>query len=147
MKYEKSAGAVIYYEDSGKIYFLLLKYPSYWGYAKGWIEAGESEEQAAVREIEEEAGLKVSLIPGFKHGQRWFFRHEGELIYKEAVFFLAQVTREEAGKVKISSEHDDFKWLCYEDAVKIMKVKDNKEMLASALRFIQETRKQKKLSF
>lgn len=146
MENEKSAGAVVYYTDSGKIYFLLLKYPSYWGFAKGWVEEGESEEQAAIREVREETNLGVSLIPGFRHEQKWFFKHDGDLIHKEAVFFLAEIKKEEAMNVKISDEHEDFAWLGYEDAIKIMKVKDNKKMLESALNFILEYRKQKRLA-
>ena len=145
MKQEKSAGAVIFYEDGNKIYFLLLKYPTYWGFAKGWLEENETEEEAAIREIEEEAGIKVKLIPGFRHEQKWFFRMNGELIHKEAAFFLAEVSNEQAGNVKISKEHDDFKWLEYDEAIKIMKVKANKEMLTSALKFIQEYKKQRSL--
>lgn len=145
MKNEKSAGAVIYYEDSGKIYFLLLKYPTYWGICKGWIEENETEEQAALREIGEETGLKVSLIPGFRHEQKWFFRFEGQLIHKEAVYFLARVSLDESTKVKISNEHEDFSWKTYEESLKIMKVKQNKEMLAHALDFISENGKQKRL--
>lgn len=145
MRQEKSSGAVIYYSDGGKIYFLLLKYPTYWGFAKGWIEENESEEQAAIREIKEETSLQVSLIPGFRYEQKWFFRMNGETIKKEASFFLAKVTWEEAGKTKISKEHDDFSWLEYDSAIKKMRVKDNKLMLASALKFIQEYEMQKKL--
>ncbi|MBU3913126.1 MAG: NUDIX domain-containing protein [Nanoarchaeota archaeon] len=145
MKQEKSAGAVIYYADSGKVHFLLLKYPTYWGFAKGWVEESESEEQAAIREIREETGLNAELISGFRHEQRWFFRHEGNLINKHAIFFLVRVSKEDAEKVKISNEHEDFAWLCYEEAIKKMRVKQNKEMLASALEFIREIEKQKKL--
>lgn len=144
MRQEKSAGAVIYYSDS-EPYFLVLKYPRYWGFAKGWIEDGESEEQAAKREIEEEAGLKVSFIPGFKYEQRWMFRADDGVVNKRAVFFLAEISREEAGRVKISSEHEDFKFLSFDGACKIMKVKDNKKMLGKAREFILELDKQKKL--
>lgn len=147
MKREKSAGAVIYCNDDGKISFLLLKYPSYWGFAKGWIEEGESEEEAAKREIFEEAGLKASFIDGFRYEQKWFFKMNGELIYKEAVFFLAKVSSSEAGNVKISNEHEDFAWLSYELALKKMRVKQNKMMLKSALEFIEKYERQKKLSF
>jgi len=144
MKNEKSAGAVIYYSDS-EPKFLLLKYPTYWGFAKGWIEQGESEEQAAIREIKEETTLEVSFIHGFKHEQKWFFRMKGELINKEAVFFLARVSQEEAGKVKISDEHDDFKWAILEEAFKLMRIKSNREMLEKAHNFILKHEKQKRL--
>jgi len=146
MEQSKSAGAVIYYNDSGKIYFLLLKYPTYWGFAKGWIEENESEEQTAVREIEEETGLKdVKIIPGFRHEQRWMFRFEGRMINRYAAYFLVKVSKDDAGKTKISDEHEDFAWLVYEDAIKKMRVKQNKEMLANALEFVKNIEKQKKL--
>jgi len=73
------------------------------------------------------------------------FRFEGNLINKHAVFFLVRVSKDDVAKVKISDEHEDFAWLSYEDAVKKMRVKQNKEMLASALEFIKNIEKQKKL--
>lgn len=145
MKQEKSAGAVIYYLENNIPVFLLLKYQTYWGFAKGWIEEGEGEKDAALREIREETGLKVFFVPGFSYEQKWMFRHNGELIIKKAVFFLAEVSKSEAGKVKISEEHEEFKFLSYEDACRIMKVKDNKIMLEKAKDFILEFSKQKKL--
>lgn len=147
MKTEKSAGAVIYYfdEKEKEPKFLLLKYPAYWGFAKGWLEQGESEEQAAIREIEEETGLKVKIISEFKFEQKWFFKLKGELISKKAVFFLAKISEEQAGKVKISEEHEDFKFLNYEDALKISKIKANREMLEKAYEFIKEHERQKRL--
>jgi len=146
MEQSKSAGAVIYYLDSEKVYFLLLKYPTYWGFAKGWVEENESEEETAVREIEEETGLKnAQIIPGFRHEQRWMFKLEGNMINRHAIFFLVRVSKDDAEKVRISDEHDDFAWLSYEDAIKKMRVKQNKEMLASALEFIKNIEKQKRL--
>lgn len=145
MNKEKSAGAVIYCIEGNEIKFLLLKYPTYWGFAKGWIEEGESEEGAAIREIEEETGLRVELIPGFSYKQKWFFRFDGKLIQKEATFFLAWVDRERAKQVRISDEHEDFRWVTLEDSLKIMKVKQNKEMIKSACEFIMKYEKQKKL--
>lgn len=148
MKQETSAGAVIYYiEENKRPKFLLLKYPTYWGFAKGWIEQDEKEEEAAIREVKEETGLKkIKIIPGFKHKQKWFFRFNGEPIKKEAVFFLIEVSKEQVGSVKISEEHEDFKWLSYEEAVKIMKIRDNKEMLEKAYDFVKEHKKQKTLA-
>jgi len=148
MKQEKSAGAVIYYYDSEKNepIFLLLRYPTYWGFAKGWIENEESEEQAAKREIGEETGLmNVELINGFRYEQKWFYKFEGEMRRKEAVFFLVEVDSEKAKTVKISDEHEDFAWLNCENALKSMRVKSNKEMIKAAYERIKENKKQKNL--
>jgi len=122
-----------------------LTYPTYWGFAKGWIEEGESEEQTAKREISEEAGLNVTFLPGFRQEQKWLFKFNNEWINKYAVFFLAKISKEEAGKVKISDEHEDFAWLEYSEAVKTCRVKANKMMLASALEFIKKYEGQKRL--
>ena len=145
MKKEKSAGAVVYYLEGSEPMFLLLKYKTYWGFAKGWIEPGETEEQAAKREIKEEANLNVSFIPGFKRLQKWFFRHEGEFIAKEAVFFLAKISKQEAESVKISDEHEDFEFVSYKESLNFIKIKSNRNMLKSADDFIHEIQKQKTL--
>ncbi|MFH1501342.1 MAG: NUDIX domain-containing protein [archaeon] len=147
--HEKSAGAVIYYSDHGVIKFLMLKYPTYWGFAKGWIEQGETVKNTAIREIGEETGLKnVELIKGFKHNQEWFFRDykdQSKLIKKQAVFFLVKVTEKQAKEVKVSEEHEDFLWLNYEEALKKIKVKHNKEMIKKAYEHIKKHEAQQKL--
>lgn len=146
IRFEKSAGAVVYYIKNRKEpEFLLLKYPNYWGFPKGLIEENENENETAVREIDEETGLKVRLIPGFQENQEWFYRLNNKTIKKKAVFFLAKVTEEESKKVKISSEHEAFSWLSYAEALKKIKIKANKELLKKAYDFIEEINKQKKL--
>lgn len=143
---EKSAGAVIYYADKNEPKFLLLKYKTYWGFAKGIIEAEEGIEETIKREVKEETGLdNFKIIPGFRYIQKWFFRAEGKLVSKEAVFLLVKVTEEQASKVKISSEHEDFKWLTYNEALSYIKIKNNKEMLHDSYDFIKKYEEQKRL--
>jgi len=145
VKFEFSAGLIVYYKDDKEIKFLLLKYPTYWGFVKGLIEKDEEAKETALRELEEEAGIKAEILPGFKEKQEWFFRFRGQLIKKQAVFFLAKTTKREAGKVKISWEHEDFAWLSYDRALEKMKIKANKEMLRKAYEFIKKYEKQKRL--
>ncbi len=143
VKYEKSAGAVIFYKKE-RIKFLLVK-STYWGFVKGNIEENEKPKQTMKREIQEEAGLKnIRIITGFKHIQKWFYKFEGELIRKESIYLLVEVSEKEAKNTKISFEHTDFKWATYEDALELMKIKQNKEMLQEAYDFIKKD-KQKRL--
>ncbi len=82
MPVERSAGAVIFRKEEGKIFYLLLHYPSatrrpkeYWDFPKGHIEKRENLEETAKREVEEETGLKdLKLIEGFKEWIKYFFR-------------------------------------------------------------------------
>lgn len=138
---EKSAGGVIFRREKNKIYYLLLHYPSkYWDFAKGHIEKGENEKEAAKREIEEETGIKdIKFIPGFREKISYFFLKNYEniknppLIFKEVVFYLAETNKKE---VKISSEHIGYKWLPYEKAIKKVTFKNAKEILKKANTFL-----------
>ncbi|HOK35229.1 MAG TPA: bis(5'-nucleosyl)-tetraphosphatase [Candidatus Pacearchaeota archaeon] len=149
---EKSAGAIIFRKEpfdttqgkKVKIYYLLLHYPSgHWDFAKGHIEKGESEKEAAKREIEEETGIKdVNFISGFREKITYFFRKSYEnqknppLIFKEVVFYLGE-TREK--EVKISEEHIGYQWLPYEKAIKKVTFKNAKEILKKANEFLKNS--------
>lgn len=144
---EESAGIILFYIKEKEPIFLLLKYPNYWGFSKGIIEKNETPLEAAKRELEEETNIKnFNLIPSFKYEQEWFYRRDKNIIHKKAIFFLAETTEEEAQKIKISSEHEDFSWISYNDATKKIKLKNNQEMLKKAYEFIREYKKQKKLT-
>ncbi|MBI2448720.1 NUDIX domain-containing protein [Candidatus Pacearchaeota archaeon] len=145
MKKEKSAGAIIYYTENGIIYFLLVK-STYWGFVKGWIEENESITETIKREAKEEANLDgLEFIKGFEYKQHWTYRMNNQLISKDAVFYLAKISKEEAKNVKISFEHVEFKWASFDEAMKLLRIKDNQKMLAKAYEFVKEHEKQKRL--
>jgi len=150
MEKQKSAGAIIYYiDEKNKPIFLLLQNTlkkTYWEFPKGKIEDGEEVDHTVTREVEEETGLgDIKIIPGFKHVLRWFYQFEGKTIFKETIYFLARVKKEDKHKVKINHEHERFEWVSYERAMKEFEKKSNKEMLQEANKFILEIEKQRRL--
>ena len=64
---EISAGAVICTVEQTMLYYMIIKdsHGNY-GFPKGHLEEGESLKQAALREIKEETGLDVKLLPRFE---------------------------------------------------------------------------------
>jgi len=143
---EKSAGVILFYMAGDEPFFLLLEYETYWGFVRGQIEKGEKEEGAARREASEEANISnMGFLKGFKDEQNWFYKRDGELIKKSAVYFLAEIDEEQAKKVKISEEHKSFKFLTLKEALQSMRIKNEKAMLERAADFIKKYKKQKQL--
>jgi bis(5'-nucleosidyl)-tetraphosphatase len=110
---ERSAGIVLFREDSGKKLFLLLHYPSgHWDFVKGRIEKGEQEKEAAIREAREETGITdVEFIEGFEEKIHYAYQYDKKLVKKEVVFFLGKT---KTSAVIISDEHLDHVWLEYD---------------------------------
>jgi len=138
---EKSAGAVIYREENGKIQYLVLLYGAgHWDYVKGNVEPDEEEEETVVREAEEEAGLiDLKLIKGFKERISYFYKSNEKTVEKKVVFYLAETQTKD---VKLSYEHKDYKWLELEKAVKQVTYKNSKAVLKKADKFIKNRAKQ-----
>ncbi len=138
-RYELSCGAVIFNISENKPQYLLVKYPNYWGFPKGKVEPGEDEELTAFREILEEVGLTdLRFIPGFRKVGKKYFRNpldRDDLIRKEFVFLIAQTWQ---WNIKISSEHEDFKWCSFEKALSLIKPRGVKKLLADANLFIEK---------
>ena len=128
---EKSAGCILFQIDQGIIKFLLLRYGfGHWGFPKGNIEVGEKEQEAGIREVQEETGIsKIVLMDNFKEKVHYLYKRQGKTIHKEVVYFLAESIEKE---VTISFEHSEYKWVCFEDSLKQVSFENAKTILKKA---------------
>jgi len=134
MKYEKSAGAVLFIKEKESTYLLLQYEAKHWDFPKGNIEKGETDLQTVKREIEEETSIKdIEIIQDFKEIMQYHFKFEGELINKTVVYYLAKTKSKE---VKISFEHIGFEWLPYDKALEKLSFKNAKDILEKAHKFL-----------
>jgi bis(5'-nucleosidyl)-tetraphosphatase len=131
MPSEKSCGALIFRDDGGKRLYLILHYTGgNHDFPKGHVEQGESEEQTARREIEEETGItSLEFIPLFRERVSYSFYRSGELVPKHVVFFLAKTGEKE---VRLSCEHMGFEWLESEEAKKRVTYGNARKLLEKA---------------
>jgi 8-oxo-dGTP pyrophosphatase MutT (NUDIX family) len=136
MKYERSAGAVIFRRDKG-VKYLLLHYPAgHWDFVKGNIESGEDEIETVIRETEEETGISdLKILEGFREEISYKYKRNNELIHKEVVFYLAESGEK---NVKLSYEHVDFKWLPYDEAMKTLTYENARNVLRRAKKLLVE---------
>ncbi|MEO0140615.1 MAG: bis(5'-nucleosyl)-tetraphosphatase [candidate division WOR-3 bacterium] len=135
-RFERSAGVIVFRIADGKPLYLLLKHPSYWGFPKGHLEDGETEEDTARRELAEEAGLSdVEIIPDFHEVIEYWFRREGHTIHKKVIFFLARANDQ---ALRLSHEHEDGGWFEFEEAMKRARYRNQRALLNKAHERIKE---------
>ncbi len=138
-KKEVSAGIVVFLKNSKGLKFLLLQGGNgIWNFPKGHLEKNETLEQAALREVWEETGLKIKKInKKFKEKIFYYFqqkqKNRKQKIYKIVYFFLAQSYSK---KVRLSYEHKKFIWASYEKAFEKLKYKNLKKILKKANDFL-----------
>lgn len=114
--YEKSCGAVIFYNGKSNTRILLVKNNNgrYWSFPKGHIEIGETEEQTAIREIKEETSLDVEIKDGFREVSDYCPFGK---IRKHVVFFLAQAFTD---NVRVQEEEiAEYIWVDLQQARKL----------------------------
>ena len=137
---EISAGVILFRKEDKTQLYLLLHYENkesgkkHWDFPKGHIEKGESLKNTALRELEEETGIKnVKLLDNFKETISYFFKKEDKLISKKVIFFLAETKQSE---IRLSFEHIGYKWLPYEEALQETTFKNAKQVLEKAHKFL-----------
>jgi len=135
---EKSAGIVLFRNNSNKNEFLLLNYPQgHWDFVKGKVEQNETSHETALRETREETGIThIEFIDGFEESVEYDFRFKKENIHKKVIFFLAKTSEK---NIKLSHEHNDYIWLEYDDALKKTTFENAKSVLSKANEFLSAT--------
>jgi 8-oxo-dGTP pyrophosphatase MutT (NUDIX family) len=126
-----SAGGVVFRREKDKILFFLLgfKERKIWCLPKGIVEKGESELEAAKREVTEETGIKnLKLINkiGSINYQFWFRKNK---INKTVHFYLFETGQIET---KIGEEHNAYGWFTFNEAIKTLSYPGEKEILKKA---------------
>ncbi|MBI4095217.1 MAG: NUDIX domain-containing protein [Candidatus Liptonbacteria bacterium] len=140
IKRQVVAGFVIYHRThEGIKYLLLYRRGSYWNFPKGHFDQGEKSLDTALRETEEETGLKKSdlrIVPGFRAYEKFYFRRGMQTIYDTVILYLAETKHP---RVVISPrEHSGFAWFLYHDALKVLgsKYMGTKRVLKQANDFL-----------
>ena len=125
MKQEKSCGCIVI--DHHQV-LLIQQVQGHIGFPKGHVEAGESEQETAIRETREETNLEVQII-GDNRYQEQYSPEEG--IVKDVVYFLAQ----KVGGVEKRQEEEVSKimWVDLEDAEDYITFDGSKRILRKVI--------------
>jgi 8-oxo-dGTP pyrophosphatase MutT (NUDIX family) len=101
------------------------------------VSEGETSEQAALREVNEETGLVANIVKPLDTIE-YFFRASGTLIRKRVDFYLMMYASGEL--VPQLSEVDDVEWVALPEAIQRASFDSEKKLLEMALQEIETVR-------
>ena len=127
--YESSCGAVVFRDDGRERRYLLIrnKRSAHWGFPKGHIEKGESNEQTAMREVREETGIDITLMPDFCRCSDYTIQGR---IEKNVRIFLGKAQQTEFTRQE--EEIDECGWFAFDDAMNTLNYDNDKRILTQA---------------
>ena len=141
MKTEKSCGVIVFRKGKKNKEFLVIKHSplvgGHWDFPKGHMEEGETEQETALRDVEEEAGLRVKLIEGFREEIRYVDTINN--VNKVVVFFVGDAVNSEA--ICDGKEVVELCWLEYAPAQEKLTYENAKDILKKAELFLNENEK------
>ena len=124
------AGGIVFRRGRAGIAILLVRAkrdPTIWIFPKGHIEPGESEDETALRETREEAGVAGEIVG--RVGSPCQFHNGRELVRVQ--YFLIRAIRETP-----ETDGREKQWFTFDDAVVAVPYDDMRELLREARRRI-----------
>ncbi len=129
---EHSAGGVVYRRDTTGYDIIVVQRARHgdWSLPKGHIEPGETREQAALREVKEEAGLDARIIAPL--GEIVYFYHHPSagLTRKTVHYYLMEATGGELARP--SWEVSEVRWVPIEEAHNLLSYDNDKGIVRKA---------------
>lgn len=129
---EVSAGGIVFRRGEEGLRVLLIR-DSYrnWGFPKGHLEADESPDAAALREVREETGLVALTLRGAVDVIDWQFRFRGHLVHKVCHFYLIEAA---AGHPRPLRKEGitACRWLAFDEAASLVSYENARTVLARA---------------
>jgi 8-oxo-dGTP pyrophosphatase MutT (NUDIX family) len=124
-KLVRAAGGVIRRNGSrGSMRVAIVHRPGYddWSFPKGKLDRGETLEEAALREVEEETGLRCKLVAPL--GCTAYSDHKGR--EKVACYWLMDVV---GGRFRAGSEVDEVRWATIDEALDLLSYRRDRALL------------------
>lgn len=129
---QTAAGFVLWRMEHGKRLYLLLQHiAGHWSFAKGRTESGESLEQAARRELQEETGITdITIIGQLPEPTIYVTKdYDGSVVEKTLYLFAAQTNE---SIVTLSHEHAAYGWFTFKKALEKATHEATKQVIMQA---------------
>jgi 8-oxo-dGTP pyrophosphatase MutT (NUDIX family) len=138
MRREFSAGGVVVRRLRGQWMLAAIrpggKPEGIWALPKGLIGQGEGAEETALREVEEETGVRGRSL-GKLGDVRYVYTWAGERVFKVVSFYLVQYSGGRLGDLRpeLALEVAEARWVPLDDAPGLLAYRGEREMAEKAL--------------
>jgi 8-oxo-dGTP pyrophosphatase MutT (NUDIX family) len=138
MRREFSAGGVVVRRLRGRWMLAAIrpggKAEGTWALPKGLIGRGETAESTALREVEEETGLRGKSL-GKLGDVRYVYTWAGERVFKVVSFYLVRYAGGRIGDLRPELAHEvaEARWLPLDEAPRLLAYRGEREMAEKAL--------------
>ncbi|HEV8580350.1 MAG TPA: NUDIX hydrolase [Thermoanaerobaculia bacterium] len=113
-EHHRSAGGLVVEGD--RILLISTQAGRRWQLPKGHIEPGESAEQAAVREVQEETGVSGRVVASLPGVEYWFVERGRRRVHKEVEYFLLVYVGGDAADFD-AGEVSGAEWLSWDEGI------------------------------
>src|SRR6266850_3230916 len=134
-KLQISAGGVAFRKQDERVEVALISVgdDNRWQLPKGLVDKGESTEDAAVREVREEAGIDTEIVERLDKVEYWYFwKENGQRVrYHKYVYFY--LLRYKSGDVR-NHDHEvnEARWFKIDEAIDALAFDSEKKVVEKA---------------
>jgi 8-oxo-dGTP pyrophosphatase MutT (NUDIX family) len=137
--HEYSSGGVVYRAIANGYEFAAVHRARHtdWSLPKGHIEAGESREEAALREVKEETGLDARIVAPIAEVVYFYRRGRGPesvLIHKTVYHYLLEALTYDFGGP--NWEVSEYRWVSMSEAQDVLSYENDREVVRKAGEFL-----------
>ena len=134
MKFEFSAGGIVFKKERNQVKILVSQHSQHhgWVFPKGLIGdhiKGEKKEDTALREVEEETGIKAKILKPLDSVTYWYVL-DGVKIKKTVYYFVMEFITGDIKKHDL--EMENVEWLLIDKVEKRLTYKSDKQVWQEA---------------
>jgi 8-oxo-dGTP pyrophosphatase MutT (NUDIX family) len=119
--------------EDGRVEYALVHRPRYddWSFPKGKIDPGETDEEAALREVEEETGVRTTLGRELEPTR---YRDRNDRL-KQVRYWLMEPADGKVPRFRPNNEIDEVRWCSAAEAGNLLSHEHDRQLLADVEAF------------
>src|SRR5687767_11066935 len=130
---EYSSGGVVYRQAASGYEFVAVQRARHgdWSLPKGHIEKGESKEEAALREVQEETGIEARIVGDLQEVVYFYRRPKQGLTRKSVQYYLMEALTDDLGGP--NWEVSESRWVPMSEADSLLSYANDRQTIQLAL--------------